>query len=191
MARCCEHGCGLTGAVNGELFLNLLSGCWLFKKNFTPRNWIRELTWRGDVVLSDFTQTLCSGGWRPACFSNRPALQLAVQVLIHGISGFSCQAFRTVSPATSIKCVNHFWGLKRDGELELNGLMIAFVEYVQFLCTYYGHQKLTLIVVHEICTYRFSIFEGNNVLGSSHLVVPPSVTGSGSKSEDDTANSLK
>jgi len=77
-------------------------------------------------MLADFTQTLYSGGVRPACFSSQFALQLTVQILIHGISsGPICQAVRTISPATFIIYVSHFWGLTMDGELELNGIMIA------------------------------------------------------------------
>lgn len=38
VAVCCEHDCALVGTVNDELFLNLLTDCWLLKKNFTPPN---------------------------------------------------------------------------------------------------------------------------------------------------------
>jgi hypothetical protein len=77
-------------------------------------------------MLADFTQTLSLRRCETCLFQQPFALQLAVQILMHGIySGSSCQAVRTVSLATSIKYVSHFWGLIRDGELELNGLMIA------------------------------------------------------------------
>jgi hypothetical protein len=80
-------------------------------------------------MLAGFTQKLCSGGFETCLFQQPVALQLAVQILIHGISsGSSCQTIRTVSPATCIKYVSHFWEQIRVGELELNGLTIAYVE---------------------------------------------------------------
>lgn len=130
MAVCCEHDCAPVVAVNGELFCNLLSDCWLLKKNFTHCTELEmevQLIGKRDAgrLYPNTVFKRCE-----TCLFEQPfALHLAVQILMHGISsGSSCQAVRTISPATSIRYVSHFWGLIRDGELDLNGLMIAWVE---------------------------------------------------------------
>jgi hypothetical protein len=110
------------------------------------------------------------------CLFQQPfALQLTVQILIHGISSASsCQAVRTISPATSIKC-QPFLGANKRRRIRAKWTNDCVGRISEVLVHVLRSSKVDF-VVHEMGTYRFSIF-GGNVLGPSHMVVPPSVTG--------------